>query len=508
MSERSRAIAHSRALRVALLCLALALAAVAAAFASFGAAAPKQKLTLTIATSSDDARSTDTGAYTSAEASALLGAGTGQQPNVAGYRFNNFNVPPGAIIDSVTFSVVKDSAQQTRLVAELAFESSANAATFSSTASPGSRQRTLNAAHVDTTKDWVAGRGYALGSTTQLAASLQQVVNLPDWQAGGSIALLVSGNPLPANAYADFYTADGGVSRAPTLTVTYHRGTSQTATSAANTSIASTAPTGQGTATATTPLPADTATSLAGAGGGSGTGTSAGERNPSVLVGLGYSDVSPHQLVRTSDDLLYVLVPSCAAYPNCPANTLNVYRANQPGAPTGFSVQDVAHSPTGLGSSASAIDGQNRIHILWLARDGHVNYAIFDTVSNTWGPTTTLALSNWTTFGQGDEGVALALDANGDPHAVWNALGGDGHLHIEYAAAPTAPGTLPSNSTIGRSPPTTMPGIQRSVSRPMGCYGSPGWTDRSTTCPTAQSTCARANRTASGAARLPCLTAR
>jgi hypothetical protein len=140
--------------------------------------------------------------------------------------------------------------------------------------------------------------------------------------------------------------------------------------------------------------------------------------------------------VRSSGNLLFAVVPTCNSYPSCPSNTLRVYRANQAGLPTGFAEQDAIHHPTGgIGTDAIAIDGLDVIHVVWLDRAGagHANYATFDTRTNLWGPTTMLQSTGWTTFGQGDEGVALALDSSGNPHAVWNAIASDGRLHIQYA---------------------------------------------------------------------------
>jgi hypothetical protein len=158
--------------------------------------------------------------------------------------------------------------------------------------------------------------------------------------------------------------------------------------------------------------------------------------NHQIAVGPGFSDVSPHQLVRTQGNVLYMVVPTCDSYPSCPANSLRVYRADQAGLPSSFSEQDVAHRPSGgVGSSSIGIDGAGLIHVLWNDRQGtgHANYAAFDTASNRWRPTTTLQVTGWTTFGQGDEGVALAVDATGAPHAAWNAIGVDGALHVQYA---------------------------------------------------------------------------
>ncbi len=152
-----------------------------------------------------------------------------------------------------------------------------------------------------------------------------------------------------------------------------------------------------------------------------------------ILAGPGYTDVSPHQIVRTGSNILYTIAPTCDAYPSCPGNSLRVYRADQSGTPASFSEQDAAHRPTDVGSSAIALDGTDTIHVLWNDRTGMVNYRTFDTTANRWSATTAIATTNWTDFGQGDEGVALAVDGNGTPHAAWSAKAADGVLHIFYA---------------------------------------------------------------------------
>jgi hypothetical protein len=170
-----------------------------------------------------------------------------------------------------------------------------------------------------------------------------------------------------------------------------------------------------------------------------------------VLVGPGFSDVSPHQLVRTSANVLYALAPTCDSYPDCPGNSLRVYRADQPGTPASFTEQDAAHRPAAVGSVAVALDASDTIHVLWNDRSGNLNYATFSTATDTWGAATTLAATNWTDFGQGDEGVALALDSGGTPHAVWSAKTADGVLHLFYAnrAANWAPQQIDDVVLIG-----------------------------------------------------------
>jgi hypothetical protein len=134
--------------------------------------------------------------------------------------------------------------------------------------------------------------------------------------------------------------------------------------------------------------------------------------------------------------VLYIVVPTCDSYPACPGNTLKVYRGNQPGTPTQFIEEDAAHAPSGeIGSSAIAIDGSDVIHALWNDRYGRVRYGTFSPVSGTWMDIVTLAQTNWTTFGQGDEGVALAISNTGEPHAAWNGEDASAQLHIYHAFA-------------------------------------------------------------------------
>ena len=130
-----------------------------------------------------------------------------------------------------------------------------------------------------------------------------------------------------------------------------------------------------------------------------------------------------------------------------PPNALHVYRASAPGTPTGFNEVDAAHHPTGnIATAAAAIDGSNIIHIAWLTTNGggNVFYAPFDTTNDTWGAATSIATTNWVSAGQGNEGVALALDSAGTPHALWSAQDAGGTLHVWYANKATnwAPQTV------------------------------------------------------------------
>ncbi|MBK7974926.1 MAG: hypothetical protein IPK07_17125 [Deltaproteobacteria bacterium] len=141
-----------------------------------------------------------------------------------------------------------------------------------------------------------------------------------------------------------------------------------------------------------------------------------------ITVGPGFSDVSPHQVVRTSAGLLYTVTATCKFYPSCgSSNTILVRKADQVGTPTALTVVgDSADVGILIGAVAIAIDGQDRIHALWTQRDGFVRYGIFDTATDSWGAIEAIEATNWTDFAQRDQGVGLALDPAGVPYATWS----------------------------------------------------------------------------------------
>ena len=160
--------------------------------------------------------------------------------------------------------------------------------------------------------------------------------------------------------------------------------------------------------------------------------------NYSVQVGDGYSDVSPKQLVRTTGNVLYTVAINCDSYPDFTATglaqTVRVHRANSTGVPSGFTRKDSANEPAGAVTVAAAIDGDNQIHIVWVARSSvsnarYLRYAVFDTASDTWGAVATIASDlDYDDIGQGDQACALALDADGVPHVVYLGTAGSGTL--------------------------------------------------------------------------------
>jgi hypothetical protein len=145
-----------------------------------------------------------------------------------------------------------------------------------------------------------------------------------------------------------------------------------------------------------------------------------------VGAASGYTDVSPKQIVRTSDNFVYIVATNCDAYPCMQSSqTVRVWKADSPGAATSFSRLDSAHEPVDAGSVAAAIDATDTIHIVWQDRNGasntRIRYATFRTSLGTWGTQESLEtnVSTASDTGQGDHFVALALDANGKPHVTF-----------------------------------------------------------------------------------------
>jgi len=234
-----------------------------------GSAAPV-RTSLSVTSGADDARSPDSGDYSASEQAALIGTGDGRRSNVAGFRFNNVQVPPGAIIDSVQFSLVKATTQWQRLMVELAFEDTDNAAAFSASQDPDSRSMTSAGTRVNDNAKRMSGRRYVLGEQSDLAESLQEVVDRQGWRSGNSVVLLAWGDASPPWARVDFATADAGSRYAPQLVVTYHLegsgSPSATSTTTARPPATSTdvppTSTAPSSPTATTTAPGATATTV------------------------------------------------------------------------------------------------------------------------------------------------------------------------------------------------------------------------------------------------------
>lgn len=189
-------------------------------------AAASRTTTRSIAVSGDDVRSPEHGGLVSDEAVAYLGAGEGMYPNIAGFRFTGLNIPAGAIVETVSFSLVKVDNAWTPLRLDLAFEAANSAAGFSEYSHPGDRICTGTILSFSDEQQYLNGQRYTIGDPALLAASLQEVVDRTGWRAGNNVVLIAYGPADPAWTPLAFATADAGPDRAPQLTVTYRMPTS------------------------------------------------------------------------------------------------------------------------------------------------------------------------------------------------------------------------------------------------------------------------------------------
>ncbi len=184
-------------------------------------AAASRTTTRSIAVSTDDVRSPEYGGLISDEAVAYLGASDGLYPNIAGFRFTGLNIPAGAIIETVNFSLVKVDNAWTPLRLDLAFEATNSAAGFGEYAQPGDRICTGATLSFSEDQQYLNGQRYTIGEPALLAASLQEVIDRTGWRAGNNVVLIAYGPADPAWSRLAFATSDAGPDRAPQLTVTY-----------------------------------------------------------------------------------------------------------------------------------------------------------------------------------------------------------------------------------------------------------------------------------------------
>lgn len=267
-----------------------------------------------------------------------------------------------------------------------------------------------------------------------------------DSAANGLFLPMISGSPklegnlrtpIPTTTAISIQTATPNASRTPlpetstTPSATTTQASTQTSTptsppSQTETQVPGSTASSTPTQTAT-PAVGSTATPTNTPTPSSGTTT----RSAKILVGPGYTDVSPKALVRTASNRLYVGVSTCDAYP-CVSTTqtIRMYRADTTGIPTGFTRLDSSREPGGVAQWAIAVDGTDIIHIAFNTRSANggpvtaLKYATFDTSTDRWGAIETIdsAISfSQDSGGQGVQSVALALDAAGKPHVVYLA---------------------------------------------------------------------------------------
>lgn len=166
-----------------------------------------------VTSSGNDAEERISNGDTSITGNVLNMGVSGNNPQVVGMRFEKISIPQGSTITSakIEFTATRDRAgdAQFTISGERVNNSSAYTATNASISS-----RTETAASVPwQPEDWKQGLNY---QTDDISDILQEIVNLPGWCGGNSVALTIKGT-----GSRDAYTFDNSASAAPTLKYTY-----------------------------------------------------------------------------------------------------------------------------------------------------------------------------------------------------------------------------------------------------------------------------------------------
>ncbi len=369
--------------------------------------------------------------------------GNGAGASYAGFRFTGVSIPQGATITSANLIVYSVKQQWMSLALAWGADDVASSPAIATTANLSSRVQTTAQVNHSSNTQWQSNTFYMLD---EISPVIQEVVNRSDWASGNALTVIARGT---GNAWGRKFIAGSGAN-APKLVVSYISGMSQiitaTFTPTPQTNPNTPTPTNvpSATQTPTTVMPTATATAVA----PTPTNVPSATNTPTVVaptptitaatptatatattapipivpgvntyikVGTGYSDVSPHQIVRTSNDQLYLF--GAQMY----NSIIYAYWANGlPGSSTDFKSASVTASAVVISLDAVNINSTT-IHVLANLQDGKIVDYPFNTTSNSFGPVSVLATNGRTVSGDyiGTGGIAGALDAGGTLHVVY-----------------------------------------------------------------------------------------
>jgi hypothetical protein len=154
-----------------------------------------------------------------------------------------------------------------------------------------------------------------------------------------------------------------------------------------------------------------------------------------VVVGTGYVDANTRQVVRTTEGTVYVFAADDTAQrTEGGPGMARAWKGNVAGIPTAFAEVDGTHRPTAGTATNVIVDVDARLDrsgIVQLVYVDETNatlyYRTFSTISDTWGPATTLATGVNVPDGffknlkRSAGAVSIALDATDVPHVVYGS---------------------------------------------------------------------------------------
>lgn len=146
-----------------------------------------------------------------------IGTGGSLDASYTGLRFSNLQIPQGASISSAHLEVYTPRNTWIEVDLSMAAEAIDDSPTFSPDIRPSQRVRTTQQVIHSSDDNWRANNWYALDD---IALVIQEVVDRPGWQSGGSLALILQG--IGAKWGRKFVTSyEGDPAHAPRLVINY-----------------------------------------------------------------------------------------------------------------------------------------------------------------------------------------------------------------------------------------------------------------------------------------------
>ena len=171
-------------------------------------------VSLQVDSSADDAEERISNGSVNLTSSDLELGADGSNPQIAGMRFNNLQVPRGAVIESASIEFEVDETSSGSTLVTIKGENTDNAAVITGNNNDIS-SRPVTSARVD----WDIPAWNTVSSKQQspdIASIISEIINRPGWSAGNSIVITVSGS---GRRTAESY--NGELANAPKLTVIY-----------------------------------------------------------------------------------------------------------------------------------------------------------------------------------------------------------------------------------------------------------------------------------------------
>lgn len=177
-----------------------------------------------------------------------------------------------------------------------------------------------------------------------------------------------------------------------------------------------------------------------------------------VTVGPGLAEASSRQVIRTNEGRVYIFAADDSAQKaGSGPGVIRAYRADDMGIPGSFAEADGAQRPTGLppdgvlGGPDVRLGSSGVAHVLFVDKTkGALVYQTFSTLTDTWGPATTIATGvdvGTHPFKRGETASALVLDASDTVHVAYTSSGS-----VFYTRNEVGTWTAPETVATGTEP--------------------------------------------------------